>query len=153
MAGRSEAQKSPAFAALSVGGQRVLKVIEQAGRDGVAISLDQFMERADLCRSSVRRGIRQCELVGFVTVSIGARRCSVFALADGWRRLDAGEAKRRMKLAKEPTPPRATSAPSKPVRQAKARVEVEQPRVVRQPSMPRLAWLQRASLATNDATV
>jgi hypothetical protein len=89
MAGRSEAQKSPAFAALSVGGQRVLKVIEQAGRDGVAISLDQFMERADLCRSSVRRGIRQCELVGFVTVSIGARRCSVFALADGWRRLDA----------------------------------------------------------------
>ena len=64
MAGRSELQKSPAFAALCVGGKQVLKVVEdEVRRGGSAISIDGFMERADLCRSSVRRGIRQCEVL------------------------------------------------------------------------------------------
>jgi hypothetical protein len=142
MAGRSEVQRSAADAALCVGGQRVLKVIEEEVRGGgSAITLDQLMDRADLCRSSVRRGIRQCELVGFIAVAMGPRRVNLFKLSDGWKSLDAAEAKRRMKLAKEPTPPRQISAPPKPVRQA--RVEVEQPPPRAVPSMPVVAWIGR----------
>jgi hypothetical protein len=142
MAGRA-VERSPAFAALSVGGQRVLKVIEQqAGRGVVAISLDDLMDRADLCRSSVRRGIRQCEALGFVVVAMGARRCSVFKLADDWRSVDEVEAKRRIAQARLPTPPRQTSAPPKPVKPVK--VEVEQPPVERRaPSLPQVQWLGR----------
>ena len=144
MAGRSEVRKSPAFEALSVGGKRALKVIEEEVRGGgSAITLDELMDRADLCRSSVRRGIRQCELVGFIAVAMGPRRVNLFKLSDGWKSLDAAEAKRRMKLAKEPTPPRQSSAPPT-ARQAKVRVEVEQPPVERRaPSLPQVQWLGR----------
>jgi hypothetical protein len=108
--------------------------LEQAGR-GVAISLDKFMEQCDLCRSAVRYGIKQCELLGFAVITIGPRRVSQFRLAEGWRGLDADEAKRRVRLARLPTPPRASSVPPKPVRQVKA--PVERPRTVRRvPSLP-----------------
>jgi hypothetical protein len=142
MAGRSELQKSPAFAALSDSGKRVLQVIEQAGRGAVAISLEQFMD-ADMRRSAARYGIRQCEELGLIAVTMGPRRVNQFALADGWRDLEtAGEAARLVKLARLPTPPRASSAPPRAVKQAKARVEVEQPPTVRQvPSMPTVAWI------------
>jgi hypothetical protein len=71
------------------------------------------------------------------TVSMGPRRVNVFRLSDGCRGLDMDEAKRRVKLARLPTPPRASSMPPKPVRQVK--VPVERPRTVRRvPSL--LAW-------------
>jgi hypothetical protein len=63
MADRSEVQKSAAYAALSVGGKRVLHVLEQeVGHDGVAISLGCFMERG-MCRAAARYGIKQVELL------------------------------------------------------------------------------------------
>jgi hypothetical protein len=147
MVGRPEAQRSAAYGALSVGGKLVLKVIEDDVRRGSgAITLDRLMEQRDLCRSSVRRGIRQCEALGFVSVSMGFRRVGQFQLSDRWRALDADEAARLVKLAKSKTPPRATSAPPKPVRPVKARVEVEQPPPPRQPSMPVVAWIALARL-------
>jgi hypothetical protein len=144
MAGCSQAQRSAAYAALCVGGQLVLKVIEEeVRRGGSAISLDMFMERADLCRCSVRRGIRQCEALGFVAVSRGPRHNNLSKLADGWRDADtADEAARRAKMARLPTPPRQIIAPPRAVRQVKARVE--QPRIERAaPSLPTLQWLGR----------
>ena len=142
MAGRT-VERSAAFAALSVGGQRVLKVIEaEVKRGGGAISLDDLMDRADLCRSSVRRGIRQCEALSFITVTMGPRRTNEFKLADGWRELSADEAARRVKQARLPTPPRQTSAPPRAARPLKVRVEVEQPAVERRaPSLPQVQWL------------
>ena len=76
MADRSEVQKSAAYAALSVGGKRVLHVLEQeVGHDGVAISLGCFMERG-MCRAAARYGIKQVELLGFVMLKayLGADR-------------------------------------------------------------------------------
>jgi hypothetical protein len=83
MAGRSEVLGSPAYAALTVGGKRVLGVIEQAGRDGVAISLREFMQRG-MCRAAARHGIKQVEALGFVVIGMGPRRVCVFQLSDGW---------------------------------------------------------------------
>jgi hypothetical protein len=83
MADRSEVQKSAVYAALSVGGKRVLHVLEQeVGHDGVAISLGCFMERG-MCRAAARYGIKQVELLGFVMLKayLGADR------ADDARRL------------------------------------------------------------------
>ena len=144
MAGRSQVQRSAAYLALSDGGGRVLDAVEQlAGRGAVAITLEQLMELTDLCRSSVRRGVRQCEALGFIAVTMGPRRTSQFQLSDGWKSLDADGAARLVKQARLPTPPRARTAPPKPVRQAKVRVEVEQPPPPRQPSMPVVAWIGR----------
>ena len=82
MADRSEVQKSAAYAALSVGGKRVLHVLEQeVGHDGVAISLGCFMERG-MCRAAARYGIKQVELLGVMLKAyLGADR------ADDARRL------------------------------------------------------------------
>ena len=124
MAGRSEVLRSPAHAALTVGGKRVLQVLsELVGQDDVAISLGRFMERG-MCRAAARYGIKQCVAVGFVSVGMGPRRVNVFRLADGWRALDAHEAARLVKLAKLPR----QSVPPKPVTQVKV---VELPRAMR----------------------
>jgi hypothetical protein len=135
MAGRSEVLRSAAYAALSVGGKRVLHVVEeQAPHGAVGISLAQFMSQG-MCRAAARFGIKQVELLGFVSVSMGPRRVNVFRLSDGWRGLDADEAKRRVAQARLPMPPRASSAPPKPVPQVEARVEP--PRTMRRaPSLP-----------------
>ena len=77
------------------------------------------------------------------TVSMGPRRVNVFWLSDGWRGLDMDEAKRRVKLARLPTPPRQISAPPKPVRQAQVEQPVEQPPPRAVPSMPAVAWIGR----------
>jgi hypothetical protein len=142
MAGRSEVQRSAAYAALSVSGKTVLKVIEEeVRRGGGAITLDQFMD-VDMSRSAARYGIRQCEELGFIAVSMGPRHNNLFKLADGWRGLSADEAARRVKQARLPTPPRQTGAPPRAVRPVKVRVEVEQPAVERRaPSLPQVQWL------------
>jgi hypothetical protein len=125
MADRS-VQQSAAYEALSVGGKRVLQVIEdEVGNDGSAISLGRFMERG-MCRAAARYGIKQVEALGFAVIGMGPRRVNVFRLADGWRALDAHEAKRRVKLARLAMPQRQ-SAPPKPVTQFK--VPVERPRM------------------------
>jgi hypothetical protein len=140
MAGRPEVLRSAAYAVLSASGKQVVKVIEEEVRRGaVAITLDELMDRADLCRSSVRRGVRQCEVLGFVSVTMGFRRVGQFQLSDGGRAIDANEAERLAKQARLPTPPRASNVPPKPVRQVKA--PVERPRTVgRVPSLPTMPW-------------
>jgi hypothetical protein len=111
MAGRSDVLGSAAYAALSDGGRRVFQVIEeQAGRGAVAISLGRFMQHG-MCRSTAIRGIRQCEVLGFVSVAVGHRSVGVFRLADGWRGLDMDEAARRVRLARLPMPPRQRVPP------------------------------------------
>ena len=53
-----------------------------------------------------RFGIKQCERLGFITVGTGVRRANTFRLVDGWRTVDAVEAKRQVQLAKLPKPPK-----------------------------------------------
>ena len=93
-------------------------------------------------RCSVRRGLRLAEELGFISVAVGPRHNHEFRLVDDWRDVDADEAKRRVKQARLPTPPRPRSVPPKPVRPVKVKVEVERP-PPRQPSMPAVAWLGR----------
>ena len=126
MAGRA-VERSAAFAALSVGGRKVLKVIEEEVRRGaVALSLDDLMGESGLCRSAVRYGVKQAQLLGFIAISVGHRRVNQFALSDHWRELDEDEAKRLVAKARSPTPQRPRTVPPKPVK--RARIEVEQPR-------------------------
>jgi hypothetical protein len=143
MAGRSEVERSAAYKAMADTARRVFHEIEATG--GGAISLDQLMDATGRGRSAVRHGVRQCEVLGFVAVAMTARRTNEFRLADGWAEVSAEEAKHLLKLAKLPTPPRATSSPPKPVRPVKVRVEVEPPPPRAAPSMPVVAWLQRSS--------
>lgn len=139
MAGRA-VERSAAFAALSVGGRKVLKVIEEEVRRGaVALSLDDLMGESGLCRSAVRYGVKQAQLLGFIAISVGHRRVNQFALSDHWRELDEDEAKRLVAKARSPTPQRPRTVPPKPVK--RARIEVEQPPPPRQPSLPTVAWL------------
>lgn len=146
MADRSEVSRSSAaHLALSEGGQRVLRVIEDEGRRGVStISLDTLSELSGLCRSSVRRGVRQLEELGFVVISMTPRRVSLFKLSDGWKSLDPNEVKLRLKQAREPTPPRPRTVSPKPSRPVKVKVEVEQPQRYT-PSLPQLRWLGRGA--------
>jgi hypothetical protein len=89
----------------SNGGRKVLHAVEQqAGRGAVAITFEQLMEESGLCRSSVRYGVKQAQLLGFIAVSMGPRRTNEFKLTDGWRGLSADEAKRRVAQARLPTP-------------------------------------------------
>lgn len=144
MAG-SEVRKSPAFGVLSVGGRKVLRAVaDEVRRGGSAISLDTLMGETDLCRSSVRRGIKQAEALGLISVTMGPRHNNLFQLSDGWRAIDAGEAARLAKLSRLPTPPRATSVPPRAVKTAKVPVAevVEQPQRYT-PSLPQLRWLRR----------
>lgn len=149
MAGRPEVKRSAAYLALSDGGKKVLHVIEDEVRRGVStISLERLAERADLCRSSVRRGIKQAEALGLISVTLGPRHANEFRLCDRWKSIDASEAARLVAKTRLPTPPRATSVPPRAVKTAKVPVAevVEQPRIERAaPSMPRVAWLQRAA--------
>jgi hypothetical protein len=139
MAGRSQ---SPAYLALSEGGRRVLQVIEQrAGRGSAEVSLDCFMDATGLCRSSVRHAIKLIERLGFIAISTEHRRVNQFALSGHWRELDEVEARRRIAMARLPTPPRQTSAPPRAARPVKAVHPVEQSPPPRQPSMPVVAWL------------
>jgi hypothetical protein len=140
MAGRSHVLRSPAYLALSASGKKVLNLIEQEiGHGCAAISLDQFMDTG-MCRSAARYGIKQCEALGFVAITTGARRVSLFKLTDGWRALGADEAARRIKQARLPTPPRASRVPPKPVRQVKAPVEPPRTMQRRVPSLPTMPW-------------
>jgi hypothetical protein len=69
MADRSEVEASAAWARLAESGKRVFHEIEAMG--GGAISLDQLMDATGHCRSAVRHGVRQCEVLGFISVTNG----------------------------------------------------------------------------------
>jgi hypothetical protein len=114
MAGRSEVEASAAYAAMADSGRRVLALIErEVERGDGALSLETIMGEAGICRSAARYGVEQIEQLNFATVSTGPRRISLFALSDGWRALDAVEAKRRAKLARGPAPTPASQRPSR----------------------------------------
>jgi hypothetical protein len=140
---------SAAYRALKPSGRRALHLIEDAlsrSGDGAAVSLNRFLELG-LCRTAARYGIRQCERLGFITVGVGARRVRVFRMADGWKFLDADEAKQRMALAREPM----QRAVSKPVTVEPPKVEalpkpvqVERTRGIERRvtvSLPRLSFM------------
>jgi hypothetical protein len=60
MADRSEALQSAAYAVLSLGGKRVLRVIEEevaARGNDIVIPLDEFVARG-MCRTEAQLGIR-----------------------------------------------------------------------------------------------
>jgi hypothetical protein len=79
------------------------------------------------------------DLLDFVAISMGPRRVSALQFMYGWRGLHADEAKRRVAQARLTTPPRASSALPKPVRQVKA--TVERLLTVRWvPSLPTMPW-------------
>ena len=141
---RSEAQASPAFAALKPSGKRVLRVVErECGGGAAAISIARFME-SGMGRHAAYYGVKQCERLGFVSLSLytGLHRANVFTLVDHWRSIDAVEAKRRMAQARQPKPPRVAAL--KPVKRAKPaptpkplRPRMNERRAV---SLPKLSW-------------
>jgi len=137
-------EHSPAYLALTPAGRRVLHVIESEVERGMAsISLNDFTQRFGCSRAGARYGLKQCALLGFVSIDMGPRRVNVFALADGWKSIDRVEASRLVQLAKLPKPPRASTpepAPTpKPVKQPKP-VEPPRMRERRMPSMPVFSW-------------
>ena len=137
---------SPAYAALNPSGRRVLGTIENElskHGDGVAISLSGMMALTGLCRAATRYGIRQCERLRFVVISVGERRVHWFAMADGWKTLDADEAERLMALAHKPMwRARISTKPVEPPKPASKPARVERPRFSqrRMPSLPTMPW-------------
>lgn len=142
---------SSAYLALTPGGKRVLDVISrEIERNGAArISRRVFHQTHGISRSAVGFGLKQLALCGFVVVSEeGWQRANVYHLDDGWRSLDADEAKRLVKLAHEPKPPRVwhKSVMQKPVKPAKPPKppKIAQSRIVQRVTgitLPRLSCL------------
>ena len=121
MADRADVLASPAYAALKTNGRRVLHLIEaeiERGGGTASISLDGIEHALRCSRATARFALKEIVLTGFVSVSMGERRVNRFALADGWRALDAVEAKRLVGLSKLPMPlqPSAPKPPPKPVK-------------------------------------
>jgi hypothetical protein len=86
--------------------------------------------------------LKQLALCGFIRIDIGPRCINAFSLADGWRALDAVEAKRRVELARLPKPQRqAAPKPPTPAPTPKS-VKVEPRRTMQRatPSMPKFSW-------------
>ena len=109
---RSAVLQSPAYAALTPSGKRCLHLIEdEVERCGGAARIPRkgFMA-VGISKAAVSFGIKQCERLGFVSVTVGLRHANVFVLLDDWRLLDAAEAARRVKLARLPKPPRVAVA-------------------------------------------
>ena len=142
---RSAVLQSPAYAALTPSGKRCLHLIEdEVERCGGAARIPRkgFMA-VGISKAAVSFGIKQCERLGFVSVTVGLRHANVFVLLDDWRLLDAAEAARRVKLARLPKPPRvAAPKPPKPAATPKP-VKAEPPRMIerRVPSLPRLSFM------------
>ena len=142
---RSAVLQSPAYAALTPSGKRCLHLIEdEVARSGGAARIPRkgFMA-VGISKAAVSFGIKQCERLGFVNVTVGLRHANVFVLLDDWRSLDADEAARRVKLARLPKPPRvAAPKPPKPTPASKP-VKAEPPRMIerRVPSLPRLSFM------------
>ena len=146
---RSGVVASAAYAAMTRGGKRCLHLIEgevERGGGTASISLYDFDRRFGCSRRATCFALKQLALLGFVVIGTGARRVNMFTLIDGWRAIDAVEAKRLVELARLPKPQRAAAPKSvkpapKPVKQPKP-VEVERPRFSerRMPSMPVMSW-------------
>jgi hypothetical protein len=131
MADRSEVLASAAYAALKPNGRRVLRLIEDEIERGTAsLSLDAIEHRLGCSRATARFALKEIVLCGFVSVSVGVRRVNTFALADGWRALDAVEAKRLVGLSKLPMPlqPAAPKPAPRSVKPKPAPQPVEPPR-------------------------
>ena len=141
----SDYEQSAAYAALTPAGRRALHLIEgEVERGGGTAAISHVdIERPGLSRASVNFGLKQLGLLEFVTISVGCRRINTFVLADGWRSLDADEAKRRVVLARLPKPQRPSSKPPKPVKASKPEpkpMTVERVMQRRMPSLPTMPW-------------
>ena len=136
---------SPAYLAMTPVGQRVLRLIEdninRSGGSAVTLPRRSFGGS----KGSVSFGIKQCERLGFVSIGVGVRHANTFSLTDGWRAVDAVEAKRRVQLAKLPKPPKvAAPQPVKPPKPAPTPkpVTVARPSTTPRPvTLPRLSFM------------
>jgi hypothetical protein len=86
---------SPAYAALSPSGRRVLALIDSkvTHRGGVAaISFGDIERSCGMIHGTCGFALRQVKLLGFVSVARGPgprRRINTFRVSDVWRDLDA----------------------------------------------------------------
>ena len=106
MTDRSQMMQSPAYAALSPAGRKVLAAIEREVERGggvVVISFADFARRCDVSHSAAYSGLKQVALLGFASVETGPRprRIHTIRLRDNWQGIDADEARR---LARERMP-------------------------------------------------
>jgi hypothetical protein len=120
MADRIEKRSSAAYAALSEAGRKVLEAVERevARGGGVAvISFNDLLRRIDLSRGAAANGLKQVELLGFVSDDIGPRPAFIrtLKLVDKWRDIDADNAHRlrlKSRLPKDNPVVRSPVAPS-----------------------------------------
>ena len=139
---RSDVLTSPAYQTLSPSGKRMLHLIvgvtERNGGEPVSLSHGWF--EAKMTRASSTKAVKQLRALGFVTVETGERGTNTFALCDGWRKVNAEEAQRRVALARLPTPQRPAAA--KPVEAPKPEPVARPHARVRRgtPSLPRFSW-------------
>ena len=139
---------SPAYAALTPAGKRVLRVIEcevERGGGTAAISRTDF-QRSGISHSAAGFGVKQVALLGFARIEL-PQRINVFRLIDDWQSFDADTAARQARMAKLPKPPTISKPPEpKPAKVKPVTVEqpVQQPRNVQRVTtvtLPRLSCL------------
>ena len=134
MTDRSQMMQSPAYAALSPAGRKVLAAIEREVERGggvVVISFADFARRCDVSHSAAYSGLKQVALLGFASAETGPRprRIHTIRLRDNWQGIDADEARRLHLQARLPKQQQAVPKPVKP-------------RSIRRPapSLPRMPW-------------
>ena len=121
-ADRSRMLTSPAYAALSPSGRRVLALIDSKVTHGggvAAISFSDIERSCGMIHGTCGFALRQVKLLGFVSVERGPgprRRINTFRFSDVWRDLDAVAC-----------------------RQLVAQARLGKPRTVT-PSLPRIPW-------------
>ena len=80
------------------------------------ISFNDFVRRCDLSRSACAAGLRQTELLGFISMELGPRPKFIrtMKLVDKWRDIDADEAERLQLKSRLPKEQPATPQPVAP---------------------------------------
>ena len=119
MADRLQRRESAAYGALSEAGRAVLTTVErevQRGGGVAVISFNDFVRRCDLSRSACAAGLRQTELLGFISMELGPRPKFIrtMKLVDKWRDIDADEAERLQLKSRLPKEQPATPQPVAP---------------------------------------
>ena len=149
MTDRSGVVASAAYAAMTRSGRRVLHLIEgevERGGGTASISLDDFDRRFGCSRRSTCFALKQLALLRLHHHRHGTAPRQDVPLYDGWRAVTADEAKRLVKQARLPKPPRA-AVPKlpKPVKPPKASKppKVKRPRMNerRAVSLPKLSFV------------
>ena len=99
------------------------------------LTFNQILRRCDMSRSACAAGLRQIEMLGFVSVEMGSapKFTRTLKLVDRWQNFSADEAERLRLKAKLPM------AETK-----RAAVQAVAPRVRHTPSLPVLHWRDHA---------